>query len=190
MKVALHCGQFLQPVPGGIGRYAHSLLRVLPTVDVEVVAFAAGARPPGVPRRVSWIDLGAPHGSVRYEMWHRLGRPAVDIAADVIHATSLAVPPVRDAALVVTVHDIAFLRVPHVTTRRGVSFHRRALGVARRTRTSCSRRRRSRGSSSFARASAPKTCRWRRWASTCRRRAPTPTSTPRSRVSASTRRTC
>ena len=47
-------------------------------------------------------------------------------------ATSLAVPPVRDAALVVTVHDIAFLRVPHVTTRRGVSFHRRGLAVARR----------------------------------------------------------
>jgi glycosyltransferase involved in cell wall biosynthesis len=39
---------------------------------------------------------------------------------------------VRDAALVVTVHDIAFLRVPHVSTRRGVSFHRRALNVARK----------------------------------------------------------
>jgi glycosyltransferase involved in cell wall biosynthesis len=132
VKAALHCGQLLQPVPGGIGRYAHSLLRVLPTVDVDVVAFAAGTRPPGVPRRVEWIDLGKPYGSVRYELWHRLGRPAVDIPADVVHATSLAVPPVKDAALVVTVHDIAFLRVPHVTTRRGISFHRRALGVARR----------------------------------------------------------
>jgi glycosyltransferase involved in cell wall biosynthesis len=39
---------------------------------------------------------------------------------------------VRDAALVVTVHDIAFLRVPHVTTRRGVNFHRKALSVARK----------------------------------------------------------
>jgi glycosyltransferase involved in cell wall biosynthesis len=132
MKVALHCGQFLQPVPGGIGRYAHSLLRVLPIVDVDVVAFAAGARPSGVPRRVAWIDLGAPHGSVRYELWHRLGRPPLAITADVIHATSLVVPPVRDAALVVTIHDIAFLRVPHVSTRRGVSFHRRALNVARK----------------------------------------------------------
>jgi glycosyltransferase involved in cell wall biosynthesis len=132
VKVALHCGQLLQPVPGGIGRYAHSLLRVLPAAGVDVVAFAAGERPPGVPRRVPWIDLGPPHGSVRYEMWHRLGRPPLDIAADVIHATSLVVPPVRDAPLVVTVHDIAFLRVPHVTTRRGVSFHKRALNVTRR----------------------------------------------------------
>ena len=132
MKVALHAGQLLQPVPGGIGRYTHSLLRVLPTVGVDVVAFAAGARPAGIPRRAAWIDLGAPHGSIRYECWHRLGRPVVKLDADVVHAPSLVVPPVNDAALVVTVHDIAFLRVPHVTTRRGVSFHRRALDVARR----------------------------------------------------------
>ena len=132
MKIALHSGQLLQPVPGGIGRYVHSLLRVLPTVGIDVVAFAAGARPAGAPRQAPWIDLGAPHGSVRYECWHRLGRPVVRADADVVHAPSLVVPPVRDAALVVTVHDIAFLRVPHVTTRRGVSFHRRALALARK----------------------------------------------------------
>jgi alpha-1,3-rhamnosyl/mannosyltransferase len=39
---------------------------------------------------------------------------------------------VRDTPLVVTVHDVAFLRVPHVTTARGVSFHRRGLELARR----------------------------------------------------------
>ncbi len=132
MKVAIHAGQLLQPVPGGIGRYTHSLLRNLPGAGVEVVAFAAGARPARVPGPVPWIDLGPPHGSVLYESWHRFGRPRVDIHADVIHAPSLAVPPVRDAALVVTVHDIAFLRVPDVTTRRGVDFHRRALAQARR----------------------------------------------------------
>jgi glycosyltransferase involved in cell wall biosynthesis len=132
MKVALHSGQLLQPIPGGIGRYNHSLLRVLPNVGIDVVAFAAGARPSGAPRKAPWIDLGPPHGSLRYECWHRLGRPVVRIDADVVHAPSLVVPPVRGAALVVTVHDIAFLRVPHVTTRRGVSFHRRALEVARR----------------------------------------------------------
>jgi glycosyltransferase involved in cell wall biosynthesis len=132
LKVACHAGQLLQPVPGGIGRYTHSLLRTLPAAGVEAVAFAAGARPAGVPRKIPWIDLGPPHGSVRYECWHRLGHPRVNIEADVIHAPSLAVPPVRDAALVVTIHDIAFQRVPDVTTRRGVSFHRRALATARR----------------------------------------------------------
>ena len=132
LKVAIHAGQLLQPVPGGIGRYTHSLLRNLPGVGVDAVAFAAGARPASVPGRVPWIDLGPPHGSVRYESWHRFRHPRVDIEADVIHAPSLAIPPVRDAALVVTVHDIAFQRVPDVTTRRGVSFHRRALAMARR----------------------------------------------------------
>jgi glycosyltransferase involved in cell wall biosynthesis len=132
LKVACHAGQLLQPVPGGIGRYTHSLLRTLPAAGVEAVAFAAGGRPAGVPRRIPWIDLGRPHGSIRYECWHRLRRPWVSLDADVIHAPSLAVPPVRDATLVVTVHDIAFQRVPDVTTRRGVSFHRRALAMARR----------------------------------------------------------
>ena len=132
LSVACHAGQLLQPVPGGIGRYTHSLLRTLPAAGARPIAFAAGARPPGVPRRIPWIDLGPPHGSVRYESWHRLRRPWVAIDADVVHAPSLAVPPVREAALVVTVHDIAFQRVPDVTTRRGVSFHRRALTMARR----------------------------------------------------------
>jgi glycosyltransferase involved in cell wall biosynthesis len=132
LQIALHAGQLLQPVPGGIGRYTHSLLRTLPAAGVRAVAFAAGGRPSGVPRQVPWIDLGPPHGSIRYESWHRFRRPRVNIEADVIHAPSLAVPPVRDAALVVTIHDIAFQRLPDGTTRRGVSFHRRALAMARR----------------------------------------------------------
>lgn len=132
LKIAIHAGQLLQPVPGGIGRYTHSLLRTLPAAGVQAVAFAAGGRPSGVPRQIPWIDLGPPHGSIRYESWHRFRRPRVNIEADVVHAPSLAVPPARDAALVVTIHDIAFQRVPDVTTRRGVSFHRRALATARR----------------------------------------------------------
>jgi glycosyltransferase involved in cell wall biosynthesis len=132
LQIAVHAGQLLQPVPGGIGRYTHSLLRTLPAAGVRAVAFAAGGRPSGVPRQVPWIDLGPPHGSIRYESWHRFRRPRVNIEADVIHAPSLAVPPVRDAALVVTIHDIAFQRLPDGTTRRGVSFHRRALATARR----------------------------------------------------------
>jgi glycosyltransferase involved in cell wall biosynthesis len=96
------------------------------------VAFAAGERPRGVAARVPWIDLGRPHGSARYELWHRLQRPQVRIEADVVHAPSLAVPPVGDHPLVVTVHDIAFRRLPEVTTKRGVNFHSRGLELARR----------------------------------------------------------
>jgi glycosyltransferase involved in cell wall biosynthesis len=132
MKVALHGGQLLQPNPGGIGRYVHSLLRVLPAAGVDVVAFAAGARPPGVPRRTEWVDLGPPRGSLRYECWHRLRWPRLTIDSEVVHATSLAVPPARKTPLVVTVHDVAFLRVPQVSTRRGIAFHRRGLELTRR----------------------------------------------------------
>jgi glycosyltransferase involved in cell wall biosynthesis len=135
MKVAVHAGQLLQPVPGGIGRYEIALLRDLPDHGVEPIAFAAGTRPRSVARRVPWIDLGGPHGSTRYELWHRLRRPQLRIDADLVHAPSLAVPPVRDRPLVVTVHDVAFLRVPETTTKRGVRFHERGLDLARRDAT-------------------------------------------------------
>ena len=69
------------------------------------------------PARVPWIDLGRPYGSIRYELWHRTRRPVVRLDVDVVHAPSLAVPPVRGAPLVVTVHDIAFLRLPARTRR-------------------------------------------------------------------------
>jgi glycosyltransferase involved in cell wall biosynthesis len=135
MRVALHAGQLLQPVPGGIGRYEIALLRRLPDLGVEPIAFAAGDRPRGVARRVPWIDLGPPRGSLRYELWHRLRRPIVRIEAEVMHAPSLAIPPVGDRPLVVTVHDIAFRRRPEVTTRRGYNFHTRGLQLARRHAT-------------------------------------------------------
>lgn len=132
MRVAVHAGQLLQPVPGGIGRYEIELLRRLPDHGVQSIAFGAGPRPRGLARRVPWIDLGQPRGSARYEMWHRLRRPQVRIDADVVHAPSLAIPPVSGQPLVVTVHDVAFMRLPAATTRRGVTFHSRGLALARR----------------------------------------------------------
>jgi glycosyltransferase involved in cell wall biosynthesis len=130
VRVAVHAGQLLQPVPGGIGRYTQALLARLPAAGADAVAFAAGARPSALPASVPWIDLGWPHGSLRYELWHRVRRPAVPVDADIVHAPSLAIPPTQ-GPLVVTVHDIAFCRLPDVTTRRGVSFHTRGLAIAR-----------------------------------------------------------
>jgi glycosyltransferase involved in cell wall biosynthesis len=125
MEVAIHVGQLLQPVPGGIGRYVRSLLDALPGAGVGVRGFAAGAPAP-------FTDLGWPHGSLRYELWHRLRRPVVRVPGDLVHATSLAVPPAGRRPLVVTVHDTVFLHQPEVLTRRGVAFHRRGLELARR----------------------------------------------------------
>ena len=132
MRVAFHAGQLLQPVPGGIGRYEIELLRRLPDLGAEPIAFGAGSRPANVPARVPWVDLGFPRGGLRYELWHRIRQPTVRVPAALAHAPSLAIPPVRDQPLVVTAHDIAFLRIPHVTTARGARFHQRGLDLARR----------------------------------------------------------
>ena len=51
-------------------------------------------------------------------------------ALDVVHATTWAIPG-RKAPLVVTVHDLAFLREPDHFTARGNAFFRRALDIAR-----------------------------------------------------------
>lgn len=132
-SVALHAGQLLQAVPGGIGRYVAALIEHLPATGIEIVPFATGPRPERVPDGVPWVDLGRPAGSLRYELWHRFRRPRLRrVDADVVHATSLAVPPARGRTLVVTIHDIAFLRFPETTTPRGRRFHRRGLDVARR----------------------------------------------------------
>jgi glycosyltransferase involved in cell wall biosynthesis len=132
MKVALHAGQLLQPVPGGVGTYVRDLLRELPRADIEVSAFGAGPRPRDVPAAVTWDDLGFPRGSLRYETWHQLRFPPVRTAGDIVHAPSLAVPPRGHRPLVVTIHDVGFLRIPEATTPRGARFHRRGLDLARR----------------------------------------------------------
>jgi glycosyltransferase involved in cell wall biosynthesis len=132
VAVALHAGQLLQPVPGGVGRYVRALVRHLPRAGVDVTAFAAGPKPANLTDPVAWTDLGWPRGSLRYELWHRLRAPAVRAPGDVVHAPSLAMPPPGDRPLVATVHDIAFLRFPEVTTPRGLRFHRRGLELARR----------------------------------------------------------
>jgi glycosyltransferase involved in cell wall biosynthesis len=132
VRVALHSGQLLQAVPGGIGRYTYELLTRLPSAGVDTTAFAAGARPAILPDGVRWVDIGWPRGSVRYELWHRLEWPRLPLDADVVHAPSLAIPPAGKTPLVSTIHDVAFVRVPETSTPRAIAFHTRGLELARR----------------------------------------------------------
>jgi glycosyltransferase involved in cell wall biosynthesis len=129
ITAAVHVGQLLQPVPGGIGRYVREMVRALPKAGVAVQAFAAGSPPEGIE---PYTDLGPPGGPVRYEAWHRFRRPLVRVPGDLVHATSLAVPPAGRRPLVVTVHDLVFLRQPEHLTPRGIAFHKRGLAIARR----------------------------------------------------------
>jgi len=68
-------------------------------------------------------------GPVLTRAWdHRLSH-APD-GFDIVHAVSLAVPPLRRSSgsrLVVTVHDVAWHHHPEATTRRGLRWHEAAL---------------------------------------------------------------
>lgn len=120
--VALHVGQLRQPVPGGIGRYVEGL-----------VGHLGGAGAPGGDGGLELTTFGG--GRWHYQAWQRLRFPPPWAArgADVVHGPSLAVPPARRRqALVVTVHDLAFLTHPDCFTPTGVAFHTRGLAIARR----------------------------------------------------------
>ncbi len=123
-------------MPGGTAVAALGLMRGLATLDdVEVVGVSARHRqPPAAPWRppAPVVSLPLPRAAL-YEAWHGLRRPEVERATgpiDLVHATSLVVPPTR-APLVVTIHDLAFLDAPDQLTHRGNRFMRRGLELAR-----------------------------------------------------------
>jgi len=91
--------------------------------DVEVVAYALSWRgrdelASGVPPGVRACTRPVPARVVR-ECWERgLARPRAEDwtgPVDVVHATNFVAPPAR-APVVVTVHDVTFLRFPELCT--------------------------------------------------------------------------
>jgi glycosyltransferase involved in cell wall biosynthesis len=136
-RVAMTLEQLWHRVPGGTAVAALGMARHLkdfPEIDLVGVAARHPRRPPeewAAPVEV--FELPLPR-AVLYRAWHRFRRPRVQLATgrvDVIHATSAAIPP-KSAPLVVTVHDLAWLKDPAHFTARGLSFFRRGLDVARR----------------------------------------------------------
>lgn len=132
IRVAYTLEQCWHRVPGGT---AVSALRVAerleadPEVDLRAVA-GRHRLPPAEPYRpavrVHGLPLARPW---LYETWVRVGWPTVESVTgevDVCHATTI-IPPATAAPLVVTVHDLAFVRWPERFTRRGVAVMTRAL---------------------------------------------------------------
>jgi glycosyltransferase involved in cell wall biosynthesis len=132
VRVAYTLEQCWHRVPGGT---AVAALRIGERLDrdpsVELVGVAGRhRRPPPDPWRppfaVAALPLARPW---LYESWLRFRWPSVERATgpvDVCHATALVPAPTR-APLVVTVHDLAFLRAPDSFTRHGVRVMRRSL---------------------------------------------------------------
>ncbi|HYY44019.1 MAG TPA: glycosyltransferase family 1 protein [Actinomycetota bacterium] len=135
LRVAMTLEQCWHRVPGGTAVAALEIARALRLGDdVEPIGVAARHKHPAPQPWTPPIDvrhLPLPRLAL-YESWHRLRMPKVERATgrvDVIHATTVAMPP-RSAPIVVTVHDIAFRRDPSHFTRRGLSFFERGLELA------------------------------------------------------------
>jgi glycosyltransferase involved in cell wall biosynthesis len=141
LTAVLTAEQLLGPVPGGIGRYVGALASHLPPVAGArggTVRFVTGRH---APERLAEVGLdpavtttmGLP-GRVLNQTWVRARRPrlpaAVLAGAEVIHATSAAVPPAGGLPLVVTVHDLAFHQHPEAYPRAGRDWHERSTRIA------------------------------------------------------------
>jgi glycosyltransferase involved in cell wall biosynthesis len=136
LRVAVTLEQCWHRVPGGTASAALDTVRALAArPDLDLVGVSARHRhPPGEPWTPPIPVRGLPlTRSALYESWHRLRLPAVERATgrvDAIYVTGMAMPP-RSAPMVVTVHDLSFLRDPGHSTRRGVRFFHRAIDLAR-----------------------------------------------------------
>jgi glycosyltransferase involved in cell wall biosynthesis len=128
MRVGLVVDQLFASVPGGTGRYASELGAALtsaapPQSSLQPWSAWHGARSPA-PSGTSGLRQLPIGTKLLSRMWER-GMGPVPRDADVIHATTLLVPPKRRAALVVTIHDVVPWTHPETLTPRGVGFHRR-----------------------------------------------------------------
>lgn len=143
MKVALHVDQLWFSAPGGIGTYVRELAPALIEQDptLELLPFRSRLPEPGPP--ASWLHDLPPVSIVDhpirtlYPLWNLTGGPALpaDLAeAEVVHSTNPAAiaPKRRGHRLVVTVHDLAFVRHPHLFPRSWRMLYRAGLRATAR----------------------------------------------------------
>ncbi|MFV0306993.1 MAG: glycosyltransferase family 4 protein [Desertimonas sp.] len=135
-RVAYTVEQCWHRVPGGTAVAAVAVARELSRAGRVELRYVAGRhpepprpefRPPGP---VAQLPLPRP---LLYESWLRLGHPRVERVTgpvDLAHASGL-VPCASAAPLVVTVHDLAFVREPRRFTRQGRRVMARSLAVIR-----------------------------------------------------------
>jgi len=140
VRLALMVEQLRRTASGGIGTYILGLLQGLDSLpgaerpDIELLASRpvsgsdgtdplAGLGPPVRPSRLP--------GPVLTRAWDH-GLLRAPSGFDVIHATSLSTLEPGRTALVTTVHDLLWRRVPEAYPRRGRAWHEAALRRALR----------------------------------------------------------
>jgi glycosyltransferase involved in cell wall biosynthesis len=139
-SAAIHADHLWFDLPGGVGTYLRNLVPALtardPSLDLTLfhARFDRDALLDGPVGRLRIEPLADPIRSL-YPRWNTLSRPALPAtirAADVLHAASgVAVPPAApNQRLVVTIHDLAFLRFPALFPRRWRLVYRLGLRAA------------------------------------------------------------
>jgi len=143
VKVAFHIDQLWFSAPGGIGTYVRELAAAMMADDptLELLPFRSRFAAGGPP--ASWL-AGLPPVTIvdrpirsLYPRWNLAGRPGLPSTlseAAIVHATNpAAIAPVRRGQrLVVTVHDLAFLRHPELFPRDWRMLYRSGLRAAAR----------------------------------------------------------
>ena len=131
-------------VPGGTARSTVASLVALATRgDWEVVGISAWHRHHGdhtteidtLVDQIGKVTQMRMPRKLLYQSWQRVGRPQVSRRTgklDIIHATGGVIPPAGSAALVVTIHDLAFFHYPKYFSKAGVAFMSRAFALAKR----------------------------------------------------------
>lgn len=142
-SVAIHVDQLWFAAPGGIGTYVRHLVPALARRDPELELTLFRARFDEAPEPPeAWLadfrieELREPIRSL-YPRWDLLGRPPLPPtlrSADLVHATNhAAIPPKGPGQrLVVTVHDLAFVRFPNLFPRPWRILYRLGLRAALR----------------------------------------------------------
>ena len=128
----------------GVGTYVAELVRQLAPGPDELTATAFTGRglgqlaallPPGV------RPAGRPvPARLLHALWAQRGWPPVEALAgpvEVFHATNFVLPPLRRAAGVLTVHDLAFLRHPDAVTAATLAYTRLVPQGIARSRVVC-----------------------------------------------------
>ncbi len=140
LRLLMMAEQLRRPAPGGIGTYIRGLLQGLDHLDADEhpeITLVASRAPSGRRGPDPLADLGCPvrayplPGPVLTRAWDRglLRGPG---GIDVVQATSLSTMEPGRAALVTTVHDLLWRRVPEAYPARGREWHEAALRRALR----------------------------------------------------------
>ncbi len=145
VRVGMVVEQMWQPVPGGSGRYIVEVASRLAAQGVRAVGVAARhsagePTPEEVGLTIPVLNSALPRRFL-YAAWDRLSMPRVDRmlgvgsggGTQVVHATTWAIPP-TSRPLVVTVHDVAFLRDASHFTSHGATLGREGGHVLPRDR--------------------------------------------------------